>query len=147
MSPARLLSRWPPASRSCPRCGRRRPLPTRVPAAGLRPCHTCRAAAALDQRSAINWAAARLTDPDTAYLDLETTGLIDPFALEVGVLGGDGVAPMDQLVDPHAPIEADASRVHGLTTTDLKGHPGFEAIAAELFGLLANKTVVVFNLP
>jgi DNA polymerase III epsilon subunit family exonuclease len=88
-------------------------------------------------------------------LDFETTGLYPAIhrVIEVGALrfrlGADG-RPVEEaqlacLVDPGVPMPEDARAVHGISAADLRGAPGFEAVAACLLAMAEGAIIVAHN--
>ncbi|MFJ2900325.1 exonuclease domain-containing protein [Streptomyces sp. NPDC087218] len=65
----------------------------------------------------IAWAQKILADPDAyAILDTETTGLdYDSRIVEIAVTTAAGTVLLDTLVNPGAPIPAEAAAIHGIT--------------------------------
>jgi|HubBroStandDraft_1064217.scaffolds.fasta_scaffold316398_2 DNA polymerase-3 subunit epsilon len=89
------------------------------------------------------WAREVLADPKTAVLDTETTGL-HGYVCEISVyeIGG---ALLDTLVNPQAPIEPGAQRIHGLTAEKLATARPFGEIWPMLESLLADRRIIVWN--
>lgn len=52
-----------------------------------------------------------------------------------------------QYVNPERPIDAEATRVHGIYIEDLKGYPRFEEIAPEFIQTIKGGTLVMHNAP
>jgi DNA polymerase III epsilon subunit-like protein len=89
------------------------------------------------------WAREVLADPRTAVLDTETTGRRG-YTCELSVYDGERFL-IDTLVNPLAPIEPGAQRVHGLTAADLAAAPGFGQVWPALEGILATRRIIVWN--
>lgn len=99
-----------------------------------------------DRRRAARWARALLDHDDWVILDTETTGLSrSDEIIQVAVLAGDGRVLLDTYVRPTQPIPAEATRIHGITDQDVSAAPSFPEIHDRLQGLLAGKTVVIYN--
>jgi DNA polymerase-3 subunit epsilon len=86
------------------------------------------------------------------FLDTETTGL-DP-RLGHRIIEVAGVEVVGRrltgkhihfFTDPGREIDAGATAVHGYTWEDLRGKPGFEAIAGDLLGFLFGARLVIHN--
>ena len=89
------------------------------------------------------------------FLDTETTGLDaggGDRIVEIGAVacidrrlqeGDEGV--FHQRVDPEREVPAEAVRIHGITTADLKGKPKFRDVAADLVEFIRGAEVVIHN--
>lgn len=99
-----------------------------------------------DRGGAVAWARAVACDPDTVYLDTETTGLADAAEiLEVAVVAGDGRVLLDTLVRPRQAIPRDATRIHGIGDGDVVGAPDWRIVNAYLCQALVGRRVIVYN--
>jgi DNA polymerase-3 subunit epsilon len=95
---------------------------------------------------AITWALKVAGEPNTVYLDTETTGLgPDARICDIAVVDQVGNVLLDTLVNPGVPIPAGASAVHGITDAMVFNAPQWGDIADELAGVLAGRTVVIYN--
>lgn len=92
------------------------------------------------------WAQAMVADPATVYIDTETTGL-DGSAeiIDIAVVGCAGEVLLDTLVKPRRPVPAAASAIHGLYDVDLVGAPEWGDVYGLLVPILADRSVVIFN--
>ncbi|WP_265737787.1 3'-5' exonuclease [Actinacidiphila oryziradicis] len=95
---------------------------------------------------------ADLRDTHFAAVDVETTGF-NPSSdriVEIGVTritgGGTVLGSASTLVRPERPIPPDASRVHGIYSTDVADAPTFEEVTPDLLRLLEHAVVVTHNL-
>jgi DNA polymerase-3 subunit epsilon len=91
------------------------------------------------------------TDLPLAVIDTETTGK-DPARgdriVEIAIVHFDRGAVVARhaiLVNPGIPIPAEASNVHGIKDADVRGKPGFDAVARDVLGLLAGRIPVAYN--
>jgi DNA polymerase III subunit epsilon len=90
----------------------------------------------------------------SVLFDTETTGL-DPLngdrVIEVAALELLNDLPTGKhfhaLIDPQRDIPAEASRVHGFTSSDLAGKPLFAAIAEPLAEFFADSPLIAHNAP
>ena len=100
------------------------------------------------RNDAVAWAKAMLAQPDTVFLDTETTGF-GPRAeiIDIGIVDASGKVLLDTLIRPSSPIPASTSRVHGLFDHDVAGAPDWRQIYPDVFRLLAGARVVVYNAP
>ena len=89
------------------------------------------------------WAREVLADPRTAVLDTETTGLRG-YVVEISIYDGKTFL-IDTLVNPEAPIEPGAQRIHGLTTEKLADAPAFGKVWPALEGILSGRRIIVWN--
>ncbi len=98
--------------------------------------------------AALAWLRELLLD-DFVVIDTETTGLgYADEVIEVGVIGADGGVRFSSLVRPWSGrVPAGASRIHGLTMTDLADAPTFTDVYDELLAVTAGKRVVAWNAP
>lgn len=86
--------------------------------------------------------------------DTETTGL-DPMTgdrvIEVALLELHRDLPTGQrlhlLVDPERDIPDDATRVHGMTRSDLRGKPRFAEVADQILAFIGTDPLVAHNAP
>ena len=85
-------------------------------------------------------------------LDTETTGLeshLGHRVIEVAALELLNDLPTDRhfhaLIDPEREISYEATRVHGITSTQLAGQPRFAEIVAPLLNFLGDSTLVAHN--
>jgi len=84
----------------------------------------------------------------TVFLDTETTGL-SPSAgdtiVEVAIVGTDGRALLDTLVDPRRSIPNGASRVHGISDAEVRGKPTLADLMPEIKRIVSGEQVVIYN--
>jgi DNA polymerase-3 subunit epsilon len=87
-----------------------------------------------------------LSDPETVFLDTETTGF-PPEAeiVDLAVVSADGEILIDTLVRPIAPIPADVTAIHGIRDSDVVSAPSWLEIHGAVSEALAGRTVVVYN--
>lgn len=93
------------------------------------------------------WAKEVASDPDTVYLDTETTSKYPETAevVEIAIVGHDGKVLMNQRVKPIGPMPEDAKQIHGISDDDLKDCPSFKDIAEDVKTHLEGKRVVIYN--
>lgn len=83
---------------------------------------------------------------DWVVVDLETTGLTDKSeALEICIVRPDGKILFDSLVMPQGRITKEASEIHGLTRTGLKGSPTWPEIHDKVCNALSGRRVLSYN--
>lgn len=90
-----------------------------------------------------------LLQEDFAVLDTETTGLgRHDEIIEIGVVDASGTTLLEALVWPRSGrVPAGATRVHGLTLTDLEGAPTWTEVLPELEAALDGRRVLAWNAP
>ena len=90
---------------------------------------------------------------DVAVIDCETTGL-DPlrdrivaYAVVLTDLKKDSqdITYMEGTLDPGLSIPADATRIHGTTNADVKGHDKFGEVAESITDFIADRPLLGFN--
>ena len=95
------------------------------------------------------WAKARLADPNTLIVDVETTGLLtrDPKTeiVSISMINPKGQVVLGALVDPGRPIPMEAQKIHGIENRDVKGCPPFTVIGDLVAGHMHDKHIVCFN--
>ncbi|HET9661336.1 MAG TPA: 3'-5' exonuclease, partial [Thermomicrobiales bacterium] len=93
-----------------------------------------------------SWARERTANPDTIFLDTETTGLGSAAEIiDLGVVDLHGNVLIDTLIAPRAPIPPETTRVHGIVDADVIGAPVWSEIYPALAALLRYRPVVVYN--
>jgi DNA polymerase III epsilon subunit-like protein len=90
-----------------------------------------------------DWAREVLADSRTAVLDTETTGLYG-YICEIAILGKDGEL-LNTLVNPQAPVEAGARRIHRITDEELSSAPVFADIWPKVQALLDDRRIIIWN--
>lgn len=107
---------------------------------------TCDEQHALDKWEAIEWARRICDRSDVIYLDTETTGLNDPYPVEIAILSRHGSPLLNTLVKPPVPVEPGAEAVHGITPQMLEDAPTFADIYLQLAEILYQKQVIIYNM-
>ena len=97
----------------------------------------------------MSWAKARLADPRTLIVDVETTGLLskDPETeiVSLSMIDTQGRPVLAALVNPNRPIPREVQKIHGIEDRDVLNCPPFPVIG-DLIGLLmAGRHIVCFN--
>jgi len=95
------------------------------------------------RRVMAEWARGVLADSKTVVLDTETTGLYG-YVCEISVWDGKEFL-LDTLVNPEAPVEDGARKVHGITDEELSTAPVFGNVWPDLVGILMTRRVIVYN--
>ncbi|MER6534668.1 3'-5' exonuclease [Streptomyces sp900105755] len=99
-----------------------------------------------DHDAAASWARKILDDPACVILDTETTGLHDSARIvEIAVLGVDGSTLLNSLVNPGAPIPAEATAIHGITDSMVAAAPTFSDLLVPLTRALQGRRIVIYN--
>ena len=99
-----------------------------------------------DRRSALLWARETVLAPDVVFLDTETTG-VKPTddVVDIAVISTSGDLLFQQLVKPARPIPADTAAFNGISNAMVADAPNFHEIYPALAELLADRTVVAYN--
>lgn len=85
---------------------------------------------------------------NTVILDTETTGLAnDDEVIEIAVIDTQGSVLLNTLVKPTKPMSAnnEASRIHGITNTDLSNAPSWCEVQEQLLNVISGKHVLIYN--
>ena len=98
-----------------------------------------------DRIEAAQWARTVLADPETVFLDLETTGLGAAFIVELAVIDGSGKPLLDTLVNPLIPIPDEAAGIHGISDEMVRSAPTFADLLTELTNVLAGRRAIIYN--
>lgn len=93
------------------------------------------------------WARRLLDDDSLIAVDVETTGLENPFAVQIAAVAPDGTVAFNEYVDPLADIEPAAIAVHGITPQRLASASTFERLLPALADVLHGRTIVSYNMP
>jgi DNA polymerase-3 subunit epsilon len=92
------------------------------------------------------WARERTANPDTIFLDTETTGLgSGAEIIDLGVVDLQGNVLIDTLIAPRRSIPPETTRVHGIVDADVVGAPTWIEVYPILAALLRHRPVVVYN--
>lgn len=94
----------------------------------------------------VAWAQEALADDSVVVLDTETTGLGDDARIvDIAVTDRHGAVLLDTLVDPRAPIPAEATDIHGITDAMVAGAPTFPEVLERLSEVLAGRHCLIYN--
>ena len=98
---------------------------------------------------ASQWAAGRLSDPQTVILDTETTGLPsrdpDTEICQIAITDTKGRPLFSMLVKPNKPMSAEVVGIHGITNEQVQHQPVFAQVAKFLSFVLEGKHVIAYN--
>ena len=102
------------------------------------------------KEQAVEWAKAKLADPDALIVDVETTGLLhqdpDTEVVQVSIINTQGRVVFASLVNPNRPIPLGAQKVHGIDDRMVRHAPKFDQAIGDLIaGFFHEKTVLAFN--
>ncbi|MGG2463810.1 exonuclease domain-containing protein [Streptomyces sp. RGM 3693] len=98
-----------------------------------------------DRHRARHWARACLNDPRLLIIDIQTTGVHNAWALQIGLTDRHGTALVDELVHPHAEVEAAAVALHGISAARTTTSPAFSMLLPELTGFMAGRRCLSYN--
>lgn len=85
-------------------------------------------------------------ESQSVYLDTETTGLNDPKIVEIAIIDFDGQTLLNSLVNPRIEIPQAATAIHGITDADVVDAPTFDEIFPEIYEVLQERNLCVYNL-
>lgn len=97
-----------------------------------------------DRERVTAWAKDVLADPKTVILDTETTSL-QGFLVEIAVINADREVLFESLVNPQMPIAPEATRIHGISDSDVADVPDFAGVFRDLDRVLKGRRVVIYN--
>ncbi|MZE53678.1 3'-5' exonuclease [Streptomyces sp. SID5770] len=100
-----------------------------------------------EQERVAQWARRVLADPSTLVLDCETTGLQNPYALQIAILDTTGTPVFQEYLQPHAVIEPTALHIHGISPQKVAYAPTFTDLLPRLTRLLHGRTLIAYNMP
>lgn len=95
---------------------------------------------------AIAWARGLLHDPDLMVIDIQTTGLREPFAAQISAMNADGELVLDELLNPQADFEPEASALHGLTRQSTQHAATFSNLLSTLTEIFHGRHLVAYNI-
>jgi len=79
-------------------------------------------------------------------LDTETTGLRFPAEIiEIAIIDPDRNVLLNTRVKPVHDVPADATRIHGIKTSDLADSPSWKDVRKDVIALITGKDVVIYN--
>ena len=101
------------------------------------------------KEEAIKWAKARLADPNTIIVDVETTGLLsrDPETkiVSLSMINYKGQVVLTSLVNPERPIPLEVQKIHGIEDRDVKDCMPWSVIGDITAYLMKDKHIVCYN--
>ena len=132
--PSPISPKDPQYPHTCQRCGR--------PITPGQYCPHC-----ADHLAAAAWARNILVDPAAVILDTETTGLdANAEIVEISMINIEGETLLDTLVKPKGRIPLAASRIHGITATDVMTAPAWPQIHSQVGDMLrVASRIVIYN--
>lgn len=96
-----------------------------------------------------SWAKARISDPNTLILDLETTGILsrDPETkiVQISIINTESRPVFSALINPERPIPLDAQKIHGINDRMVMRMPSFAAFGPVIADIIRDKHVVAYN--
>jgi DNA polymerase-3 subunit epsilon len=91
------------------------------------------------------WARRLLADPALLIIDVQTTGLTNPFAAQIAATDGSGTLILNELLDPQAEFEPEASTLHGLTEESTRNACTFNDLLPVLAELFHGRHLVAYS--
>ncbi|AJC62090.1 3'-5' exonuclease [Streptomyces sp. 769] len=98
-----------------------------------------------DRDRARQWARDCLNDPRLLIIDIQTTGLHNAWAVQIGLTDRHGTALVDELVHPRAEVEPAAVALHGISAGRTTTSPTFSMLLPELTGFMAGRRCLSYN--
>ncbi|WP_327389041.1 3'-5' exonuclease [Streptomyces sp. NBC_01207] len=95
---------------------------------------------------ATSWAHRALNTPGTCVINIQTTGLRDPRAVQIAVATPDGIL-VDTLINPGRPVDNTAARLHHHTRGTLRDAPTFSEALPLLVQALHGRRCIGYNMP
>ncbi|MFC0843530.1 exonuclease domain-containing protein [Streptomyces noboritoensis] len=99
------------------------------------------------RNQAITWARRTLADPSLLLIDIQTTGLHHPYALEIAVLHPNGHLLINETLNPQSPIDPHATALHGHTRHTTAHAPTFSDLLPRLTQALRHQHCLAYNTP
>ncbi|MGI5380532.1 exonuclease domain-containing protein [Streptomyces sp. CA-251387] len=97
-----------------------------------------------DHERVRRWARGILTDPRLVVLDVQTTDLTDPWAVQIGLTDRHGNVLFNEHLNPNARITPAATALHGLTQQQAATVPPFAAFVPRLAQLLFRRRCLTY---
>ncbi|MBT1093542.1 exonuclease domain-containing protein [Streptomyces sp. Tu102] len=98
-----------------------------------------------DHERVRRWARSILADPRLAVLDVQTTSLTNPWAVQIGLTDRHGNVLFDECLNPLADITPDATSLHGITHQQAAAAPPFASLVPRLAPLLHHRRCLTYN--
>ncbi|MFI9824571.1 3'-5' exonuclease [Streptomyces sp. NPDC052013] len=98
-----------------------------------------------EREQAARWAAALLANDSLLAVDVETTGLENPYAVQIAVVDSAGDVLFNEYLRPEAVIEPAAIAVHGITPQRVATAATFGQLLPRLATTLHGHAVVAYN--
>ncbi|MFD5513322.1 exonuclease domain-containing protein [Streptomyces sp. NPDC127051] len=99
-----------------------------------------------DRAHAVEWAHHTLGNPNLRIINIQTTGLHNPRALQIAISSSTRIL-FNQLINPQHPIEPAATRLHHHTHQTTRHAPTFSDVLPLLTDALQGRHCVAYNLP
>lgn len=100
-----------------------------------------------EREQARRWAHALLNDPRLLVIDVQTTGLHQAWAVQIGITDRYGTTVFDELINPLADITPAAAALHGITTEAISSAPTFSTLLPALALILDGRRPLAYNAP
>ncbi|EPH41026.1 3'-5' exonuclease [Streptomyces aurantiacus] len=91
------------------------------------------------------WANRLLADPGLVVLDIQTTGLNEAWAVQIGATDRHGAVLIEEVLNPCAGIEASASALHGITAERVSDAPTFSGLLPRITEVLSGQRCIAYN--
>ncbi|MCY0932338.1 3'-5' exonuclease [Streptomyces sp. H27-H1] len=99
-----------------------------------------------EREQVARWARRLLADDSLLAVDVETTGLVNPYAVQIAAVDRDGTVVFNEYVQPNAAMEPAAAQVHGITEDRLAAAHTFGRLLPALTDALRGRTLVAYKM-
>ncbi|MFI9781730.1 3'-5' exonuclease [Streptomyces sp. NPDC051956] len=100
-----------------------------------------------DRERASRWARTTLADDRLRIVDVQTTGLEAPWAVQIAVIDRRGETLLDDVLDPQAPITPGALALHGICDQQTARQQTFTELLRRLRTALDGQHPLAYNAP
>ncbi len=95
----------------------------------------------------VTWARSAPADFELLIVDLQTTGLHTPYAVQIAATDRHGTLVLDHTMNPQAAIDPGATALHKIASPDVTGAETFSALLPRLTRALQGHRCLAYNMP
>ncbi|MFI1502570.1 exonuclease domain-containing protein [Streptomyces platensis] len=95
----------------------------------------------------ITWARSALADSELLIIDVQTTGLHTPYAVQIAATDRHGTLVLDHTINPQAAIDPGATALHKIAAHDVTTAETFGALLPRLTRALQGRRCLAYNMP